>query len=269
MEEQNYYVENLETGKLNVFTTKEFYDQLEPEKKKIFKNNCLWSRPQNCWISKGKAVNCGYLKRLFNDMNFENRGTVGERISFEEKVDREKARATDRAERSDSRAEKAEQKSDELYTRAKEMASVIPFGQPILVGHHSENRDRNYRNRIHNTFGKSFKEQEKAGYYKDKADAARHTAEGKKYSNPVYLLKKIRECQKDIRICERRLKGKFYSHSKEQPVTEAEKKFYEGRIAEERDKLQFYEKCMIAVDPEYGNQLESQKKKNGGNKLSK
>ena len=27
--------------------------------------------------------------------------------------------------------------------------SVIPFGQPILVGHHSETRDRNYRKRIH------------------------------------------------------------------------------------------------------------------------
>ena len=36
------------------------------------------------------------------------------------------------------------------------MASVIPFGQPILVGHHSETRDRNYRNRIHNKFSKSF-----------------------------------------------------------------------------------------------------------------
>ena len=25
--------------------------------------------------------------------------------------------------------------------------SVIPFGQPILIGHHSEKRDRNYRRR--------------------------------------------------------------------------------------------------------------------------
>ena len=31
------------------------------------------------------------------------------------------------------------------------MASVIPFGQPILVGHHSERRDRSYRDRIRST----------------------------------------------------------------------------------------------------------------------
>jgi Domain of unknown function (DUF3560) len=29
------------------------------------------------------------------------------------------------------------------------MASVIPFGQPILVGHYSEKSDRRHRSRIH------------------------------------------------------------------------------------------------------------------------
>jgi len=59
--------------------------------------------------------------------------------------------------------------SDRLYNSAKEMADNIPFGQPILVGHHSENRDRNYRNKIHNTFGKAFEKSDKAQYYEDKA----------------------------------------------------------------------------------------------------
>lgn len=44
---------------------------------------------------------------------------------------------------------------------ARDMAVQTPFGQPILVGHHSENRDRNFRDRIHNTFGKAFAEQNK------------------------------------------------------------------------------------------------------------
>jgi hypothetical protein len=66
-------------------------------------------------------------------------------------------------------ASKAQGESRALYNRAREMAEVIPFGQPILVGHHSETRDRNYRNRINNTFGKAFAEQDKAEHYAQKA----------------------------------------------------------------------------------------------------
>jgi hypothetical protein len=49
------------------------------------------------------------------------------------------------------------------------MAAAIPFGQPILIGHHSEGRDRNYRNKIHNTFGKAYELENKADYYETKA----------------------------------------------------------------------------------------------------
>ena len=66
-------------------------------------------------------------------------------------------------------AEKKADLSNQLYKQAKTMASVIPFGQPILVGHHSEKRDRNYRAKIVNKFDQSFKEDEKAEYYKEKA----------------------------------------------------------------------------------------------------
>ncbi len=65
---------------------------------------------------------------------------------------------------------KKQRASEQLYKHAKEMAAFIPFGQPILVGHHSEGRDRRFRNRIHDTFGKSLKAQEQAEYYSDKAE---------------------------------------------------------------------------------------------------
>lgn len=51
------------------------------------------------------------------------------------------------------------------------MASAIPFGQPILIGHHSEKRDRNYRKKIHNTYGKAFEKRDKADYYEEKAQS--------------------------------------------------------------------------------------------------
>lgn len=75
--------------------------------------------------------------------------------SYEEKVER-------RRERLEAKADRLRGEGRSLYDRAHKMASVIPFGQPILVGHHSEKRDRNYRGKIHNTFGKAF-ETMKAG----------------------------------------------------------------------------------------------------------
>lgn len=76
-----------------------------------------------------------------------------------------------RRERYEALAAKAEQQSAALYETARQMAEAIPFGQPILVGHHSEGRDRRYRARIHDTFGKSFALQDKAKHYADKAAA--------------------------------------------------------------------------------------------------
>ncbi|ETZ19129.1 DUF3560 domain-containing protein [Pedobacter sp. V48] len=80
-------------------------------------------------------------------------------------------RKENRIEHAENMASKKEAESDQLYLRSKEMASVIPMGQPILVGHHSEKRDRNYRDKIHNTMGRSAAASNKAAYYAEKAES--------------------------------------------------------------------------------------------------
>lgn len=80
-------------------------------------------------------------------------------------------RKEERIARLQSLARKNETLSESLYNKAKEMQSVIPMGQPILVGHHSEAKDRRYRNKIDNTFGKSFQASDKAKYYEDRAES--------------------------------------------------------------------------------------------------
>ncbi len=82
--------------------------------------------------------------------------------NFEERKER-------RIENAKQIAIKNQKLSEQLHAKAKQMSSVIPFGQPILVGHHSEKSDRRYRDKIHNTFGKSFEAAEKADYYNEKA----------------------------------------------------------------------------------------------------
>jgi hypothetical protein len=87
------------------------------------------------------------------------------RSDYEERKERRISRYEDLAQKTSGEA-------DALYEKAHNMASVIPFGQPILVGHHSEGADRSYRKRIENTHRKSFEAAEKAAYYQDKAETA-------------------------------------------------------------------------------------------------
>jgi hypothetical protein len=77
-----------------------------------------------------------------------------------------------RISRYEEQAQKAGNESDALFAKAHNAASAIPFGQPILVGHHSEGADRSYRRGIENTHRKSFEAAKKAAYYQDKADTA-------------------------------------------------------------------------------------------------
>ena len=76
-----------------------------------------------------------------------------------------------RRKRYKKKAEQLKEEAERLHDQAHKMAEAIPFGQPILVGHHSEKRDRRYRERIHNTFGKSFECLDKSEYYEQKATA--------------------------------------------------------------------------------------------------
>lgn len=84
------------------------------------------------------------------------------------------AKQAERKARLQAKADQARQQSVVVYGSAREMASGIPFGQPILVGHHSERRDRNHRARITRTFEKSFELQSKAEHFAQKAAAVGH-----------------------------------------------------------------------------------------------
>jgi Domain of unknown function (DUF3560) len=61
--------------------------------------------------------------------------------------------------------------SKSFYERSITMARCIPMGQPILVGHHSEKRDRRFRRRMWDVMGKSVAANDKAKYYEEKAEA--------------------------------------------------------------------------------------------------
>lgn len=85
------------------------------------------------------------------------------RIDYAERQEQKK-------ERYQERVEQAEQRSQLHYENQKKIANVIPMGQPILIGHHSEKRHRKDLDRIDNEMRKSIRESEKADYYRNKID---------------------------------------------------------------------------------------------------
>jgi len=75
-----------------------------------------------------------------------------------------------RAERLREWADSAEEKADAAHERVHEIADRIPFGQPILVGHHSEGRARRDQARIESGMRASVDESRKATRHEERAE---------------------------------------------------------------------------------------------------
>ena len=246
-----YFVHNLETDKLNIFTggKSDWLTIPEADRERI-KNSCLWSRSINGWVSRSKGGKVRfYALEVLERNGFEYRGTEGEKLGFIEQIEVEQARAEARQERFEAKAERAEDTSNALYERAHTMADAIPFGQPILVGHYSEGRDRRFRAKISSTFERAFEESDRAKYYARRAECARRSADGSKYSDARYLGNRIKECKAEVALLENRLQGKFYHYSEPTPISEEYRAQIEAALDDAHEKLEFYQHCLAESCP--------------------
>ncbi len=96
-----------------------------------------------------------------------------------------------RAERFEERAARADAESNREFKVARDMQDCIPFGQPILVGHHSEGRDRRFRARMGSHYDKAFILMDTAKELKRKASAALHNTAI--YGDDPDAIEKLRE----------------------------------------------------------------------------
>lgn len=67
-------------------------------------------------------------------------------------------------------AVKSAKESEAKRAYSDKLSSIIPFGQPVLVGHHSEGRHRRDIERIQNNFSKSIELQKKSEYFEKKIE---------------------------------------------------------------------------------------------------
>jgi len=151
-----------------------------------------WSRRQGIWYSKGYDYQVEFAKKIAT-----YGGEVGQKLTFAEKIEGKLERAENREMRFSELAEKTEEKGTAMLDQAHKMASIIPLGQPIMIGHHSEKEDRNYRNRIQTKFERGFETIDKAKYFKQRAGAAADFQD--RTFNLETTLRRIKDLEASIR----------------------------------------------------------------------
>lgn len=117
-------------------------------------------------------------------------------------------RAEERADRfgnySEARAEDAEQARRAVHA----IADNIPFGQPILIGHHSEKRARKDAEKIENGMRRAVRMWETSTYWKQRAAGAIRAAKYKEL--PAVRARRIKGLEADKRKQEREQEHQSY-----------------------------------------------------------
>lgn len=243
----NHYTKNLETGRLELHFEKAHYQALPAEAKANLKRVCLWSGAAGAWVSRSTKSHW-QAEALAKELGLTDAGAVGEKLTMAEKVEAVAERAEARAERADARADKADAESAARHKAADAIASFIPFGQPILVGHHSEKRHRRDLEKIDGHMRKAIDAGEKAKHYERRAETARETAEGKQYGNPAFLGRRIAEQEAELRGTQRRIAEVCDRQHGTGPEVLDWLDRLEASAAETEDKLGFYRHCLEKCD---------------------
>ncbi|MGP4001737.1 DUF3560 domain-containing protein [Streptomyces sp. 8N706] len=211
-----------------------------------------WSRHLGCWFlphSRDKEASRRSIDALAEQLRtagftVTTEVNEDERRSFADAEADRTERAQGRAERFDGYADRAAQNADALSEKARSMAGRIPFGQPILVGHHSEQRDRNYRERIHRTQGKAIAEGDRAEHWSRRQEAAANWERFRK--NPGTTLRRIARLEADERMWLRVLDG---DTSKGWHVVAPEQRAeVERRLEEVREQLAYWREVVAEAE---------------------
>lgn len=106
-------------------------------------------------------------------------------------------RATERAERFDTYQESRTRDAENAAESVRRIADGIPFGQPILVGHHSERHARRDAEKIETGMRRAVKMWETAQYWEDRAQGAIRHAKYKE--RPDVRARRIKKLESERR----------------------------------------------------------------------
>lgn len=174
--------------------------------------NWKWSREIGLYLgqSRDKAAQMWKIEAAANalrDAGFEVGFEVDDtaRRSFADAEQERYERAEDRAGRFGEYADNAAGRSHAAWQRSHQISERFWMGQPILVGHHSERGARRDQQRMDDTMRRSIAEDDKAGYWADRAAAA-EKYQDRRESVPR-TLRRIEKLEAEARDIRRRLEG--------------------------------------------------------------
>ena len=202
-----YYIENKETGKIEMYFDKSEYDALTDSQKKRIRSNYLFSGRLSAWVSRCKFPNLYSPKKVAEELGLENAGKTGERKSFKEMMDDKAERAEQRAERMEYKAEKAAERGDALRKPIEDMHGDIAFfTQPNISSAGGRSFTRK-RERMFAAWERGFEEFKKSEHYAECAEKARKTASRPEEKDNGFCQRRIREAEKTIRDQRKNIDG--------------------------------------------------------------
>ena len=195
----DYFVVNMETGKLELHFDKATYVALPDEDKKRIKSAFVWGRNAGCWISRCKYPNLYHPRQVAESLGLTDAGREGERLSFADQMALKAERADRRADRYERRADAAEKRGESLQAPIRGMHGDIAFFTQPNVNTSAGRAFTRKRERMWAAFESGFEEFRKSEYWQDRAKCARATANQKELQDKGFVMRRIREREADIR----------------------------------------------------------------------
>lgn len=206
MSDNDYFILNRETGKLELHFDKATYTSLTDEQKADIKSNFLWGRRSGCWISRAKEPNLYWAREVAKKIGLEDAGAEGERLSFAEQQARKQERAERRADRYDGRADAAGRNAERLQAPLESMRGDTAFFTQPIINSSAGRAFARRREKMFAAYEKGFDEFRKSEYWRDRAATARATAAAKELQDKGFIQRRIAERESSIRKRTKRVK---------------------------------------------------------------
>lgn len=237
------YINNLETGKIELHFSKEEYLNLSEDLKKELKSSYLFSRYAQAWVSRSKNNHYRAIK-IAEKLGFTEEEEQGEKLSYEEELNRKAEKAERRIERYEEYSQNAIKKAESMQSEFNSLRGDIAFITQPNISSTSGRSFTNRRNKIMDRYNKGFEEYRKSDYFKERAEIAQNTADKTQLKDRVYLCNRIKECQKAIKKYEENIviaEEKLHNGD-----TGAEKRIekYLRELEYQIDKQGFMENCL-------------------------
>lgn len=154
----------------------------DEEYKRVTAAGFAWWGGSQCFAAKWTPGRVDLLREMFG-------------VTVEDVEEEDDAEA--RAERFEGYAGNAAARSRAAFNGVHRITDMIPLGQPILVGHHSERRARRDAERIESGMRKGSEEYKKAEYWQRRARAT--VARAERREEPGAISRRIEELERDRR----------------------------------------------------------------------